>query len=107
MRNELDESPALVEFSLLLEVRFIGDFIRGPFEDAKVGLITFVDVWQVAALLAVCGRGLILIFCALLVLACPYFFAEEVCESMFEIGDSSPEALPEEDWNVDCDHRCC
>ena len=44
MCNELDESPALVVFSLLLEVRFIGDFIRGPFEDAKVGLITFVDV---------------------------------------------------------------
>jgi len=44
MCNELDESPALVVFSLLLEVRFIGDFIGGPFEDAKVGLITFVDV---------------------------------------------------------------
>jgi len=41
---KLDESPALEEFSLLLEVRTEGDFIRGPFDDVTVGLMSFIDI---------------------------------------------------------------
>ena len=97
---ELDEFPILVEFSLLLEVRFEwhiirshllktsgvrfqGDIIRSHFIKTTVVLLfTVIDVCLIEDLFGLClydgvccGR-LLLILCALLVLANPCFLAE-------------------------------
>ena len=74
---EFDESPTLVEFSLLLEVRFEWDIIRRLFvKTSVVILFTFIYVCLIDFLLGFYSRRLILVFYGLLVLASPYFFAE-------------------------------
>jgi hypothetical protein len=97
---ELDESPILVEFSRLLEVRFEwhiiksrlfktnvvifqGDIIRRHFiKTCVVLLFPVIDEFIINDLFGLClcddvccGR-LLLICCALLVLACSSFLAE-------------------------------
>jgi hypothetical protein len=69
----------LEEFSLLLEVRFEGNIIRGiPVETSVILLFTLVDVRIIDDLFLglYCG-SLILDFCGLLILASPCFLAAE------------------------------
>ena len=119
---ELDESLTLVEFSLLLEVRFEGDsiidisltlvecllllevrfeginIIRGHIvKTCVVLLLAVMNECLIKDLLNLCCGSFILIVCALLELACPCFLDENKSKSLLERGDSSPKAFPDED----------
>jgi len=122
---ELDESLTLVEFSLLLEVRFEWHIIRIHLLKTSVSrfhldiiwrhfiktsvvlLFSVIDVYLIEYLFDLCSGSLILWCSALLVLFFPSFLADLLPKSLLEIRHCSREALPEEDWNVDCDNWCC